>query len=66
MTKEKKQSSNLSFAKSVYEFMSAHISSREMKAFMIERLAIVYDIYPTKRIEDHKAYFKWLETHNEG
>jgi hypothetical protein len=65
--KEKdKLSSNKQFAKAVYEFMHEHISSKEMKAFMIERLAIVYDTYPQKKIEDHKAYFNWLGVHNEG
>ena len=66
MTKDKSPSDNYQFAKGVYEFMSEHISSKEMKAFMIERLAQCYDAFPQKRIEDHKAYFNWLGVHNEG
>lgn len=68
MKKQKKElpRDNLSFAKGVYEFMNEHISSKDMKAFMIERLAIVYDTYPQKKIEDHKAYFNWLGVYNEG
>jgi hypothetical protein len=46
--------------------MAEHISSKEMKTFMVERLAQCYDAFPQKRIEDHKAYFNWLEVHNEG
>jgi hypothetical protein len=57
---------NYLFAKHVYEFMDEHISNKEMKSFMIERLAECYDAFPKKKIDDHKAYFNWLETHNEG
>jgi hypothetical protein len=64
--KSKLPRSNYLFAKHVYEFMCDHISSKEMKEFMVERLAVVYDTHPQKKIEDHKAYFNWLEVHNEG
>jgi len=57
---------NVLFARSVYDFMHEHISSKEMREFMVERMAVVYDTYPQKKIEDHKAYFKWLGVHNEG
>ncbi len=65
-SKPKFPSDNTLFARHVYEFMHEHISSKDMKAFMVERLAIVYDTYPQKKIEDHKAYFNWLGVHNEG
>ncbi len=65
-SKPKFPSDNTLFARHVYEFMNEHISSKDMKAFMVERLAIVYDTYPQKKIEDHKAYFNWLGVHNEG
>ena len=57
---------NILFARGVYDFMREHISSKEMREFMVERMAIVYDTHPQKRIEDHKAYMKWLSVHNEG
>lgn len=57
---------NIFFARGVYDFICEHISSKEMRAFMVERLAIVYDTHPQKRIEDHKAYMQWLGVHNEG
>lgn len=64
--KSKLPRDNYLFAKHVYEFMYEHISSKETKAFMVERLAQCYDAFPQTRIKDHKAYFNWLGVHNEG
>jgi hypothetical protein len=46
--------------------MNEHIASKDMKDFLVERLATVYDAYPQLKMQDHKAYFNWLEVHNEG
>ena len=64
--KTKFQRNNVSFAKHMYEFMNRNISSKETKDFIVERMAICYDAFPQKQIEDHKQYMKWLEVHNEG
>ena len=65
-SKPKFPSDNTLFARHIYEFMNEHIASRDMKDFLVERLATVYDAYPQLKMQDHKAYFNWLEVHNEG
>ena len=57
---------NVMFAKHVYEFMHSNISSKDTKEFMIERMALCYDAFPLQKIDDYKAYMKWLGVHNEG
>ena len=69
MTKKSKTKfprDNVMFAKHMYEFMNRNISSKETQDFIVERMAICYDAFPLKKLDDHKQYMEWLSVHNEG